>query len=57
MKAFCYNGSERREDDREFVDKSRKDVHGLAQIRIVPPTEKGSSEVVSLVKARTDRMG
>jgi len=41
----------------EFVDESRKDVQGLAQIRVVPPAEKGTSKVVPLVKACADRMG
>ena len=56
-KVFCYNGSKWREDYCEFVDESREDVHGFAQIWVVPPAEKGTSKVVSLVKAFTDRMG
>ena len=56
-KVFCYNGSKRREEYCEFVNESRKDVHGLAQIRVVPPAEKRTSKVVSLVKAFTNRMG
>src|SRR5258706_15976371 len=56
-KVFCYNGSKRGKEYGKFVDESRKDVHGLAQIRVVPLAEKGSSKVVSLVKACTDRMG
>ena len=56
-KVFCYNGSKRREKNCEFVDESRKDVHGLAQIRVVPLAEKGTSKVVSLMKDCTDRMG
>ena len=56
-KVFCYNGSERREENCKFVDESRKDVHVVAQIRVVSPAEKGSSKVVSLVKTCADRMG
>ena len=56
-KVFCYNGSKRGEEYGEFVDESGEDVYGLAQIRVVPPAEKRSSEVVSLVKACADRMG
>ena len=33
------------------------DVDGLAQIRVVPLAEKGSSKVTLLVRACTDRMG
>ena len=57
MKVFCYNSSKGGKEYGEFVDESRKDVYRLAQIRVVPPAEKGSSKVASLVKARTDRMG
>jgi len=53
-KVLCYNCSKRWEDDGEFVDESRKDVHGLAQVRVVPPAEKSRSKVVSLVKACAD---
>src|SRR5258706_7763311 len=56
-KVFCYNGSKGREAYREFVGERRKDVHGLVQIRVIPPAEKGTSKVVLLVKACTDRMG
>ena len=56
-KVFCYNGSKRGEEYGEFIDESRKDASGLAQIRVVPPAEKGSSKVLSLMKACTDRMG
>src|SRR5258706_16018758 len=56
-KVFCYNGSKRGEEYGEFVDESGKYVYRLAQIRVVPPAEKRSSKVVSLVKACTDRMG
>ena len=55
-KAVGYNSSKRWEDGSEFVDECRKDVHGLAQNRVVPPAEKCSSKVVSLVKACADRM-
>ena len=54
---FCYNGSKRGKEHSKFVDESWKDVYGLTQIRIVPLAEKGSSKVVVLVKACTDRMG
>src|SRR5258706_7560004 len=57
VKVFCYNGSKGGKEYGEFVDESRKDIDGLAQIRVVPPAEKGSSKVVSLVEACTDRMG
>ena len=56
-KVFCYNCAERGKDYGEFVNESGKDVYGLAQIWVVPPTEKRSSKVVSLVKVCTDRMG
>jgi hypothetical protein len=55
-KTVCHNASKRGEDSGEFVDESRKDISGLAQIRVIPPAEKGSSKVLSLVKAFTDRM-
>ena len=51
---FCYNGSKGGKEYGKFVDESRKDVYGLAQIRIVPSAEKGSSKVVSRVKACTN---
>ena len=57
VKVFCYNGSERWEDYGQFVDESRKDVYGLAQIGVVPPAENGTGEMISLVKVCTDRMG
>ena len=56
-KVLCYNGPKRGEEFGESVDESGKDVYGLAQIRVIPPTEKRPSKVVSLVKACTDRMG
>ena len=56
-KVFCYNSSKGGKEDGEFVDESWKDVCGLAQIRVVPPAEKGSSKVVSPVKVCTNRMG
>ena len=45
-KVFCYNGSKRREYCGEFVDESRKNIYGLAQNRVIPPAEKGSSKAV-----------
>ena len=54
---FCYNGSERGEDHGKLVHESWKDIHRLTQIGVVPPAEKGTSKVISLVKACTDRMG
>src|SRR5258706_11161654 len=56
-KVICYNGSKRREEYCEFVNECRKDVHGVAQIRVVPPAEKFTGKVVSLVKVCTNRMG
>ena len=56
VQVFCYNGSKRGEEYCEFVDESQKDVYGVAEIWVVPLAEKGSSKVVSLVKACTDRM-
>jgi len=56
-KVFCYNGSERGEEYGEFVDESREDVSGLAQIWVVPPAEEGSSKLFSLMKACAERMG
>ena len=50
-KVFCLNGPKRGEVYSEFVDESGEDVSGAAQIRVVPPAEKGSSKVVLLVKA------
>ena len=57
VKVLCYSCSKGRKEYGELVDESWKDVFGLAQIRVVPPAEKGSSKVISLVKACTDRMG
>ena len=56
-KVFCNNGPKWGEVYREFMDESGEDVHGFAQIRVIPPAEKRSSKVVSLVKACADRMG
>ena len=56
-KVFCYDFSEGGEEYGESVDESGEDVSGLAQIRVVSPTEKGASKVVSLMKACADRMG
>src|SRR5258706_4616486 len=56
-KVFCYTCSKRGKEYGEFVDEGRKDVYGLVQIWVVPPAEKGSGKVVSLVKTCTDRMG
>jgi hypothetical protein len=55
-KTFRYNGSKRGEDSGEFVDESRKDISGLAQIRVISPAEKCSSKLPPIVKACTDRM-
>ena len=54
---FCNNGPKWGEVYGEFVDERGEDVYGLAQIRVVPPAEKRSSKLVSLVKACADRMG
>ena len=56
-KVFCYNGPKWGEVYGEVVDESGEDICGLAQIWVVPPAEKGSGKVVSLVKASTDRVG
>ena len=56
-KVFCHNGLKRGEVYSEFMDESGEDVYGLTQIQVVPLAEKGSSKVVSLVKACADRMG
>ena len=56
VNVLCYNGSRRGGEYGEFVNESRKDVYGLAQIRVIPSAEKGSSRVDSLVKACTDRI-
>ena len=53
-KVFCYNGSKWGKEYGKFVDESRKDVYGLSQFFIVPSAEKGSSKVVSRVKACTN---
>ena len=53
-KVFCYSGPKRGEVYGKFVDESGEDASGAAQIRVVPPAEKSSSKVVSLVKACTD---
>src|SRR5258706_13644425 len=53
-KVFCYNSSKGGKDYGKFVDESGKDVYRLAQIRVAPLAEKGSSKAVSLVKACTD---
>ena len=56
-KVICYNGSKGGKEHGEFVDEGGKDVYGLAQIRVVPPAEKRSSKIVSLMKVCADRMG
>ena len=53
---LCHYPSEWWEDPGEFVDESWNDISGLAQIRVVPPAEKRSSELLPIVKVRTDRM-
>ena len=55
-KTLCDKASKRREDCREVVDESRKDVSGLAQIWVIPPAEKRSSQLSVFVKACADRM-
>ena len=40
-----------------MIDESRKDVSGLARIRVISPTEKRSSKLLSFIKFFTDRMG
>ena len=57
VEMLCYNGSKMGDDHSEFVDESGKDVHGFTQIRVVSPTEKGSSKVVPFMKSFADRMG
>jgi len=56
-KVLRHDGSKRREEYGEFVDKRWKNVGGLAQRRVVPPTKKGSSKLVSLVEVCADGMG
>ena len=55
-KAIHYAGSKGGEDSGEFVDEGRKDISVLAQIRVVPPAEEGSSKPLLIMKACTDRM-
>src|SRR5258708_26533354 len=55
-KTVCYNLSKSREYSREFVDESWKDIFGLAQVRVIPPTEEGSSKVLSIMEVFTNRM-
>jgi len=40
----------------EFVDERRENIFGLAQIWVIPAAKKGSSKILSLVKACTNRM-
>jgi len=40
----------------KLVDESWKDTSGLARIRVISPTEKGSSKLLSLIEFFTDRM-
>ena len=47
---------ERGQDSGEFVDEGRKDIPGLAQIRVIPLAEKGSCRLLLIVKACTDQM-
>ena len=55
-KTFCNNASKRGEVYRKFADESREDISGLSQILVTPLAEKGSSELLFIVKARADRM-
>src|SRR5260221_2896661 len=55
-KTVCYDLSKWREYPRKFVDESWKDISRLAQVRVIPPAEKCSSKVPSVVEAFTDRM-
>ena len=51
-KALCYNAPKWGERSCELVDESRQDISGLAQTAVIPPAEKGTSKVISLVKNR-----
>ena len=53
-KVFCHQASKWGEDYREFVNESRKDICGLAQIPVIPSAEKSAGKVVFLVKAGTN---
>ena len=55
-KAICYERSKRGEDSSQFSDQGRKDILVLAQIWIVPPAEKRSCKLLSIVEACTERM-
>ena len=55
-KPFCHDISKRREDSRECVDESRKDVSGLAQVHVISTAEECASKLLPIVKTRTDRM-
>ena len=47
---------EKGEDSCEFMGESREDISGLAQVVITPLAEKGSSEVLLIVKIFTNGM-
>ena len=53
-KAFGHDASKRGEYSRELVDESRQDISWLAQVPIISPAEERASEMVSLVKHRTN---
>ena len=53
---FRHNPSKRGEGYCEMVDESWKDISGFVEIRVVPPTEKRSGQVLAFVKGFIDRM-
>ena len=52
----CHHASKRGEDSGQCINECRNDICELAQMRIIPPAEEGSSEVLPVMKDFTDRM-
>ena len=55
-KRLCHDAPKGGEDYGKFVNEGRKDISGLAQIRVVPPAEKRSTKLLPIMKVCTDRM-
>jgi hypothetical protein len=55
-KTVCHHASKRGEDSGECINECRDDICELAQMRVIPPAEEGSSKMLSIVKIFTDRM-
>jgi len=49
-KTVYHHASKGGEDSSECIDECRNDIRELAQMRVIPPAEKRSSKLLSIVK-------